>query len=426
MANELFSLLSWDQGLRAQKIGIGYDEIHIAGTRIATGDWSQTPVNFMAGASLDRLLGASGNLSFDLIAEGSSYGSGTGYKTFVQFWNDPSNYIAVGLISDPGITGPGKYTLMVEGASNGTPIGGYWGRDMPQLGGNAHHFEIQWENNQIGIVMDGLTQYTLRYDMALTNPSISYLGAGRMAGDAVQTRFDNITFSDIGLREFSVPETLVPRAYIEADVQLSGSGLGYAAYLNLHDQFGNAIAFGYQYDQNSRDADAAPMLHFNQTGSGQFSGHRYYDDSVGSASEHWRLAYYENAFGDQDVAVFFIDGTPLAYTEITLQDRVFFQAEINGAGNGDQVQTSFSNVRIGGQWSNGNEVRPNGVWNTQDFDFWGLDARQLDSEVQGADFSLAGVVAGLPAGQDWDTIETLHPGQPVAGVAMIAEWWFGM
>lgn len=424
MANELFNTLTWDQGLRAQKIGIGYDEIDISGTRTNIGDWGQTPVNFMAGATLNRLLGASGNLSLDMIANGSAYGSGTGYKTFVQLWNDPNNYIAVGLISDPGLTGPGKYTLMVEGASNGKPIGGYWGHNMPQLFGTAHNFEIQWHNNQIGIVLDGLTQYSMTYDMALTNPSISFLGAGRMAGDAVQARFDNITFSNIGLPQFSVSETLVPRAYVEADVQLTGSGVGYAAYLNLHDQYGNAIAFGYQYDQNSRDADTAPMLHFNQTAAGGFAGHRYYDDSPGSSPEHWRLAYYENIAGDQDYAVFFVDGTPVAYTEITLQGRVFFQAEVNGAVNGDQVQANFNNVQIGGQWASGTAVRPNGVWNTQDFDFWGMDARQLDSQVQGADLTLSGTVAGLPAGQDWDSIETLYPGKPVAAVAMIAEWWY--
>lgn len=427
MANEPYFLNTWDPGLNGQPIGIGLDEIRISGTRLNPGDWGAQDVNYMAGASLARLLPSTGSLGFDLLAEGptGSYGSGSGYKSFVQFWNDPQNYIAVGLISDPGLTQAGKYTVMVEGASNGLPIGGYWGVDKPSPAGGAHHFNLSWQNNELSVVMDDLTQHAMTYGLALTNPSVSFLGAARLPGDGVNARFDNITFDHIGLEAFSVPATLTPRAFIEADVTYSGSGIGHAAYLNLHDAFGNAIAFGFQADVNSRDSDGLPTLHYNQTSNGQFASHRYYDLSLDKGTHHWRLDYYENAIGDRDFGVFTLDNTPVGYTEVTLTDRIFFQPEVNAAANGDSVATTFQNVHIGGTWASGQAVAPNGQWNSEDFEFWGLNAQQGNTQVQGADFTLGGTVSALPDGYDWDTIETIFPGQPVAAIAMITEWWFG-
>jgi hypothetical protein len=50
--------------------------------------------------------------------------------------------------------------------------------------------------------------------------------------------------------------------------------------------------------------------------------------------------------------------------------------------------------------------------------------------VQGADISLGGTLTGLPAGADWDNIESINngqfSGQPAGAVAMITEWWYGL
>ena len=68
-----------------------------------------------------------------------SFGAGTGYKAFVQAWNNPTNYIAFGLIHDPAVS-PNGMTIMVEGAANGRPVGGYWAPGA--IVGTSHH--IGW------------------------------------------------------------------------------------------------------------------------------------------------------------------------------------------------------------------------------------------------------------------------------------------
>lgn len=429
MATETFNTNSWDSagGLSAT-VGFGFDDVTVSGVRASSGAWGLGPVNYQTGATTDRLMPGSGSLSFDLLATGSggSYGSGTGYKAYVQLWNDLDDVVAIGLIHDPGAS-PTGYTVMVEGAAGGTPIGGYWGSNMPRIDGSAHHFTIQWTPNSISILVDSLQQYQMTFGngIDLSHPSISFLGAAREQGDSITARFDNIDFSNVGLAPVTVGTAGTPRASIQGTVDLTGSGVGFASYLNLHDTNGNAVAFGFQADVNDRSTDGLPMLHYNVAQGGAFASHRYYDMQAPAGGAVWNLSYYEGA---RNYAVFSINGTPVASADVTLSGRVFFQTEVNAARNGDTVYSTFQNVTIGGQWSNGQAVAPNGVWNTSSFDFWGLDARQTGGSVQGANFALGGTLAGLPAGADWDNIESInngqYAGQPAGAIGMIAEWWF--
>ncbi|MBY6266412.1 hypothetical protein EI613_31610 (plasmid) [Azospirillum sp. 412522] len=429
MATETFNTNSWDNagGLSAA-VGFGFDDVSVSGVRSSSGAWGLGPVNYQAGATTDRLMPSSGTLDFDLIATGSgAYGSGSGYKAYVQLWNDYDDVVAIGLIHDPGAS-PNGYTVMVEGAAGGTPIGGYWGSNMPRIEGAAHHFTLQWTQNTINVLVDNLQQYQMTFGngIDLSHPSISFLGAAREHGDTIAARFDNIDFSSVGLPPVTVSAAGTPRASIQGTVNLTGSGVGYASYLNLHDANGNAVAFGFQADANDRSTDGLPTLHYNVAQNGSFAAHRYYDMQAPGGGAVWKLSYYE---GDHNYAVFSINGTPVASADVTLSGRVFFQTEVNAAQNGDTVHSTFQNVVIGGQWANGRAVSPNGSWNTSSFDFWGLDAAQTSGSVQGASFALGGTLSGLPAGADWDNIESINNGQfagkPAGAIGMIAEWWFG-
>ena len=426
-ATTSYSTYSWDEagGLTAT-VSDANDKINISGTRVSKGVWQTGSLNYQAGATTSRKLPSPGTLELDLIAAGSggSYGSGTGYKAFVQFWNDKENFIAFGLIHDPGVA-PSGVTVMVEGAAHGKPIGGYWGANMPTLTGAAHQFTITWEKDHIVWTIDNLDKYKMSYTIQMDNPSMSIMGAAREPGDSVSAEFRNIYLSTVPAAAVSVP-TEDPRGVISGyvDYDFASSNTGAAVYMNIHDASGTALAYGFQADVNDVNSAGLPYLHYNKTNLGTSNFTHAYGSIQGveNVPQYWKLAYYEQA----GKAVFFVDGTPISQTSITFTDRLFFQVEINGARNGDTISANFSNVSIGGTWSDGTAVTPNGQWNDS-FDFWGLDAEQIAGDASGADFIFKGTVTGLPAGADWDNIETTYgySGRPVAAIAMIAEWWYG-
>lgn len=181
---------SWDSGLYAVVGNIGSDT-HAWGMRKTAGAWGTGPVNYQAGSTSTARRSSAGVLSVDVNATycpggTCSYGAGSGYKSYVQLWNDPENYVAIGFIRDPGVS-PGGTTLMVEGAAYGKPIGGYWANGA--VPGASHNLYFTWESDTLNVTLDGDQSTKLVYHIATSNPSISFLGAARNTGDIVDVTF---------------------------------------------------------------------------------------------------------------------------------------------------------------------------------------------------------------------------------------------
>lgn len=204
-----------------------------------------------------------------------------------------------------------------------------------------------------------------------------------------------------------------PRATVEATVRFSGNGHGWAAYLNLHDANSNAVAMGAQSDTGDPPSGGQPTLHANYVIAGRFD-HAYGSRRMPAGETHrWALRYYEGA----GKAIFFQDGAALLEVPIRLVGRVFYQTEVNVKVDGNSVDATFDDVRVGGTKPGGAAVVPNGQWNTNDFDFYGLDMQQTNaaSVVQGARMRGVGTASGLN-GKDWHTAPN-----PVGAIGMITE-----
>lgn len=220
------------------------------------------------------------------------------------------------------------------------------------------------------------------------------------------------------------------RGTISANVRFSGSGVGYAAYLNLHDGHGNAVAMGVQDDVNAPETGGRPVVHANVFRANPPAGlPAGFDHAYGGLELRPNVTYeFQLDYLDEPQrARLWVDGLPVLEIPVRLRERLFFQTEINVAVEGDSIDATFSDVRIGGHIPGGNgksnTVEPSGKWNTTSFDFYGLDMEQLDGEVQGADMRGRGTASGVPAGHDWHTVETVNPGEPLAAIGMIAEFW---
>lgn len=185
---------SWDSGLYATVEPWETPIVKAWGTRKTTGSWGTGPVNYQSGATSTYRQPSTGTLGVDLYAsacpsldlESCTYGTGSGYKSIVQFWNDPDNYVAIGFIHDPGVS-PTYTTLMVEGAAYGKPIGGYWSPDS--IVGRAHHLNFAWSANTLTVTIDRQDYLKLVYPIGLSQPSISFLGAARNTGDTIGSNF---------------------------------------------------------------------------------------------------------------------------------------------------------------------------------------------------------------------------------------------
>ncbi|MDO8591923.1 MAG: hypothetical protein Q7R60_03325 [bacterium] len=409
------STYSWDSGLFATSSRY-YDQAHAWGQRQTAGAWGTGPVNYQSGATINNPASASGTL--DVVLNGTycpggvcSYGGGSGYKGLVQFWNDPNNYIAFGLIHDPGVS-PSGMTLMIEGAGGGKPVGGYWPGGA--ITGVSHAFSFTWTATTISVTIDN--QVTLGpYQVAQTNPSISFLAAGRQLGDNCDSTFTNISFSSGSV--VAQPVTIPPgEPYFSYSATLtqSGSGTGYASYINSHDANSNAISIGIQSDSSSAQSKGQPYYIWELVQAGHFS-YNYLAPAAGGA-QTVSLKWWQ---GD-DTAVFYVDGIAVADISVHLDPRLFFNVEGNARINGDSVNDTITNTQI----TVGNNCPTycglNGAWNTADFNFYGLMATQTNGATQnGANFSVTGTVTGLPPGGDWDSYL-------VAGIGMIAQYWNGL
>ncbi|WP_296180354.1 hypothetical protein [uncultured Mobiluncus sp.] len=405
---------SWDPGLIAT-VSSHFDTVTVTGARQTTGAWGTGPVNYQAGATINTPAASKGDLSVRMEAKDCAarfqceYGSGTGYKGLVQFWNDPENYIAFGLIHDPGVS-PTGFTVMVEGAAHGKPVGGYWPGNA--VGGPSHAFEFSWDGSSITWDIDH-KQKLGPYWLNMSHPSISFLGAARENGDKVNVAFENINFSGEGVKPVA-PPTAAPYAEISATLQAGGSGTGYNSMLNIHDAHNNAVAFGLQADTAAPESQGTPSFMMNRVQGGNFT-YSYFKKSDNNPHEV-TIQWWKDG-----TTVFIADGQIVGRVTVNMTPRLFFQAEGDARKNGDTLNSTAKNVRVK-VGDNAAESGLNGSWNTNGPGFanFGLQGHNTNGVSQnGADFRFTGTVNGLPPNGDWDS-------HPVYAVAMIAQYWHGL
>jgi hypothetical protein len=395
---------SWDAGLFAVASNSG-DAVHAWGKRSTSGAWGTGSVNYQSGGTTNNRGNSSGKLDVDVkgtYCPGGkcSYGTGSGYKGLVQFWNDASNFLAVGVIHDPGVS-PSGTTLMIEGSANGRPVGGYF--PAGGLPGSAHHFAFSWTASGIKFTIDG-TRTLGPYPVTANHPSISFLAAGRDTGDVPDVTFSNINYSSgaISGSPYAAPAGDL-YSTMSATVTQSGSGSGYSAYLNTHDASGNAISVGIQTDRSAPEAPGRPYYVWERVQNGVFT-YGYVKPAASNSATNISLQWYTKG-----TAVFMVGNEPIAEIPVNLAPRLFFGVEGNARLNGDTVRDTFTNTQV---------TAPYGIigaWNTNDFNFHGLKATRTNGNTQnGANFAVSGTASGIPAGGDWDS-------NLVAGIGMIAQ-----
>jgi hypothetical protein len=404
---------SWDPGLYATNTEYN-DSVHAWGQRKTSGAWGTGGVNYQSGATTNDTAASSGSLS--VVMDGTycpggtcSYGSGTGYKGLVQFWNNNSNYIAFGLIHDPGVS-PHGMTIMIEGASNGKPIGGYW--PAGAVTGTSHLFTFSWSPSGISVDIDSQVKLG-PYPVAMSSPSISFLAAARDTGDISDTTFNDISFSagSITSQPVTIPSG-TPYFTYSANVNESGSGSGYSAYINSHDADNNAISVGIQTDTSSPESNGEPYYAWERVQNGSFS-YDYLGPAASNTSEPVTLKWWPS----DSTAVFYEGSTAVSDISLDLSPRLFFSVEGNARENGDKVNDTITNTQITAGTSCPTYCGLSGSWNTSSFNFYGLTATNTNGDTQnGANFTVTGTVSGLSSGQNWDTNE-------VAGIGMIAQYW---
>lgn len=405
---------SWDAGLYATT-GRFNDTTHAWGQRTTQGAWGTQGVNYQSGSTTNYRTGSSGSVTTRLNgtycpSSGCTYGTGSGYKALVQLWNDPSNFIAFGLIKDPGVS-PNGTTIMIEGSANGRPIGGYWPANA--VSGASHLFTVSWDTNGVSVNIDN--QVTLgAYPVQATNPSISFLAAARNTGDISDTTFSGISFTPGSVVAQPVVEPgSTPYLTYNATLNESGSGTGHSAYINTHDANNNALSVGIQTDTSSPESKGQPYYAWERVQNGVFTFDYLAPASPGdhSVSLKW--------WKDQQIAVFYADGQPLTNIDMNLIPRLFLSAEGNARKNGDSVNSKVNNVQVTVGDTCPTYCGLNGTWNTSSFNFYGLTATRTNGSTQnGANFTISGTVSGLPSNGDWDSYL-------VAGIGMIAQYWNG-
>jgi hypothetical protein len=198
-----------------------------------------------------------------------------------------------------------------------------------------------------------------------------------------------------------------------ANLSEGGSGTGYSAYVNAHDGASDALSVGIQSDATDPHSQGQPWFVWELVQNGQFS--YAYLGPAPAGFTTVSLAWWPSS----QTAVFYEGTTPVADIHATFSGRLFFQVEGNARQNGDSVNDTFTNAQIAVGDTCPAYCGLNGSWNTSNFNFYGLTARDTNGAPQnGANFTVTGTVSGLPPGGNWDTNE-------VAGIAMIAQYWNG-
>ncbi|NWJ47849.1 MAG: fibronectin type III domain-containing protein [Chloroflexi bacterium] len=194
-------LTNWqtDQGLKTT-ISPDFGSVKIEGKRVVDSYWNDNPVNnYTAGAStIPGNVGNSGGLDVefapicDANGQNCNFGSGSGYKAYVQIVNDVGEEVRVGVISD-SIISPNGLTIMVEGTTANGPL---WRYSDPNLldPRQSHHFLIVWDGNQVRVKVD----YGSFLDPTpITTSGIkwNFAAAARYKGDSVNVNLKEINFS---------------------------------------------------------------------------------------------------------------------------------------------------------------------------------------------------------------------------------------
>jgi hypothetical protein len=175
-------------------------DVIISGTRQSSIAWGQNGDNYQVGAVASERFPNQGWIDISINTQSySSFGDGSGYKMYVQFWNDSENYVAFGIIKDPGAAPWGGVTVMVEGNAYGQPIGGYWPQGHGEFDSSGddtyYHFSVHWYPDRIEFVIDHLTDQRMIYNINMSNPSFACLGAARLPGDSLHGIFQLHNFS---------------------------------------------------------------------------------------------------------------------------------------------------------------------------------------------------------------------------------------
>lgn len=430
----------------------------VSGIRRSSIPWGQGPVNYVAGVTAYDWMKSPGTLDVDLIAmaAGGHFGGGSGFKAFVQFWNDPQNYIAIGLIHDPyacPLCGPSQVTLMIEGNStlgSSGPIGGYWNNVV--LTGNAHHFKFRWDAQTLSITMDNPSSspnpQPLVYAIRMNAPSISFMGGARMPGDSIDTLFQNIVFSSGAVPNQPFPLTVPtgePYVRFSSPLEVNGNGTGYNAYLHISDftTTHNAMSVGVQADTADLNSRGVPQYIIQRFENGVF------DFRLVKAADNdphlIQLAWWQrDSLGRVvNTAVFYVDNVPIASFTTKLVPRLLFAVYAGARLNGDRVLADFTSA--GGQngvdvvfappqCTPGGSCDLNAAWNLSipsdpQCTTWscGITATNVNGFSQeGAMFRIQGTASGIPRAcpgtgrtpGDWDCYM-------VFGQALIAQQWFG-
>ena len=185
---------------------------------------------------------------------------------------------------------------------------------------------------------------------------------------------------------------------IEADINLSGSGIGYHAKL-VACTATSAVSFGIQYDQHAR----APY-----TGKAWFMIENVAHNNAGGQSYIW----VQEAARNKTYHVMLTvkkDGTCSCYVNGKLaktvknsslaKTTVYLRVEGSARLNGDSVNATFSNINLKAD----GKYYEDKIWGTHDF----TTNKGIKSDASAFSASkkvtIKGKVSGLASGQDWDS-----------------------
>ncbi len=130
---------------------------------------SRTKVGTMVAATLD-----------------SFKGTGSGYRTHIFFLQDVSNYVQVGRIYDAAAYG--KEVIEWGYTSSGSGNSGSLGTPTP----GPHEYKITYVGGKVRVFEDDVQIAST--NIALTNPDVYLIAAGKTRGDTVEAIWDDLYF----------------------------------------------------------------------------------------------------------------------------------------------------------------------------------------------------------------------------------------